>query len=74
VKRGVNVAVGAIVKICDEGVRRGDWPIGRVTKVFPGEDGLVRMADVRTSTGCLKRVINKLIVLNGFGAETDGAY
>ena len=27
---------------------RGDWPLGRVTEVYPGEDGLVRVIRVKS--------------------------
>ncbi|GFT73303.1 integrase catalytic domain-containing protein [Trichonephila clavipes] len=36
-----------------------DWPMGRILEVFPGSDGLVRVVNVETSTGILKRAITK---------------
>jgi hypothetical protein len=41
VKTNENLIFGDIVKICDERVRRGDWLIGRVVNVYPGDDGIV---------------------------------
>ena len=31
------------------------WPLGRIEKVFPGEDGVVRSVQVRTASGSYKR-------------------
>jgi hypothetical protein len=58
-----NLKVGDIVKICDELVRRGDWPIGRVVSVYPGDDGVVRVVKWKTSHGYLKRPVAKLAVV-----------
>jgi hypothetical protein len=51
------------VKICEEGVRRGDWPIGRVVDVFPGQYGVVRVAKVRPFHGYLVQPVAKLMVI-----------
>ncbi|CAK9833693.1 hypothetical protein ANTRET_LOCUS10340 [Anthophora retusa] len=36
------------------------WPLGRITEVHPGEDGVIRVATVRTANGTYKRSIKKL--------------
>lgn len=36
------------------------WHMGRVAEIYPGEDVLVRVATVRTTTGTLKRAVKKL--------------
>ncbi|GFV08236.1 hypothetical protein TNCV_326701 [Trichonephila clavipes] len=33
--------------------------MGRILEVFPGSDGLVRVVNVKTSTGILKRAVTK---------------
>ncbi|GFU14448.1 hypothetical protein TNCV_4866991 [Trichonephila clavipes] len=38
-----------------------DCPMGRILEVFPGSDGLVRVVNVKTSTGILKRAITKVV-------------
>jgi hypothetical protein len=59
-----NLKVSDIVKICDELVRRrGDWPIGRVVSVYPGDDGVVRVVKWKTSNVYLKRPVAKLAVV-----------
>ena len=60
-----NVAVGDIVLLVEKDLPRNRWSKGRVTKVFPGEDGLVRQVDVKIAgTGTiLRRPISKLVNL-----------
>ena len=39
------------------------WPLARVIEVQPGNDGLVRVVTIKTSTGVYKRPVTKLAVL-----------
>lgn len=39
------------------------WPLARVVQLHPGDDGLIRVVSIRTSTASLKRPITKLCVL-----------
>ncbi|XP_073841440.1 uncharacterized protein [Musca autumnalis] len=39
------------------------WKLGRVVKVYPGVDGHVRVADVKTESGIVKRPVVKLVIL-----------
>ena len=55
-----NFEVGDIVLLVDAQSHRNFWPLGRVTKVFTGRDGLVRSVEIRTSSGTLVRPISKL--------------
>ncbi|XP_058816672.1 uncharacterized protein LOC131679946 [Topomyia yanbarensis] len=57
------VQVEELVVIVDDNVRNG-WIRGRVVKVLPGPDGRIRMADVQTTTGILRRPVAKLAVLD----------
>ena len=60
-----NFAVGDIVLFKEDGMARNHWPLGRVTEVREGKDGLVRSVFVRTSThkADLERPIAKLVLL-----------
>lgn len=58
-----NLSVDDVVLVVDPDLPRGVWPMGRVTKVYPGKDGVVRVADVATKGGTLKRPTRKLAVL-----------
>ena len=51
--RGSRLAIGNNLK----------WPLARVKALYPGPDGLNRVATIRTATTKLKRPLTKLIVL-----------
>ena len=57
------LAVNDLVLLVDNNLVRGQWHLGRVTKVFPGSDGLVRAAEIKTKTSVLVRPIAKLCLL-----------
>jgi hypothetical protein len=44
-----NLEVGDIVVIIDSSSPRGVWPTGRVMKIFPGPDGVVRSVSLLTN-------------------------
>ena len=58
-----NLTVGELVLVVDEDLKRGKWPLARVTRVMPGADGVVRVAEVKTKSGVYTRPTNKLIRL-----------
>ncbi|XP_062141930.1 uncharacterized protein LOC133849957 [Drosophila sulfurigaster albostrigata] len=59
-----NLQVGELVVVAEDNQPPMQWMVGRVVAVYPGADGAVRVADVRTSTGGLfKRPIHKLAPL-----------
>ena len=58
-----NLQVGDIVVIRDDAAFHNQWPMARILKVFPGKDGLVRVATLKTATTTLKRPIAKLALL-----------
>ena len=41
----------------------GHWPLGRILQVFPGQDNLVRVVLVKTSSGTYKRAVTRLSLL-----------
>ena len=51
--------------------KRGKWPLGRITRVMPGADGVVRVAEVKTKTGTYTRPVAKLCKLEDHGDDTD---
>ncbi|XP_062538894.1 uncharacterized protein LOC134207184 [Armigeres subalbatus] len=58
-----DIAVGDLVLVVD-GKAKNQWIRGRVEEVYPGRDGRVRQALVRTSTGVIRRAAVKLAVLD----------
>ena len=55
--------IGDIVLIVDLDSPRNVWKRGTITKIYPGKDGQVRVANVHTSTGDLMRPARKLVKL-----------
>lgn len=47
--------VGDLVIIVDPDAPRNVWPRGRIEKVMPGKDGRVRVLDIKTKTGLMRR-------------------
>ena len=58
-----NLAVNDLVLVVDNNLPRCRWLLGRVTKVFPGEDSHVRTAEVKTKNSRLVRPLTKLCLL-----------
>lgn len=59
----VPVKVNYVVLICDPTLARSMWKKGRISAVFPAKDGQIRLAEVTTATGTLRRPVNRLAVL-----------
>nr|XP_049461754.1 uncharacterized protein LOC125906540 isoform X2 [Anopheles coluzzii] len=62
-KKTPNIQTGQIVLVGDDNVPVGRWPMGMVTKIYVGPDGVVRVADVRTGSGTYKRNVRLLAPL-----------
>lgn len=58
------IAIGSLVLIADGNMPRNCWPKGVVAKIYPGTDGIVRAADVKTAQGVLKRPVVKLCLID----------
>ncbi len=59
----MDMSVGDIVILQEDGLVPTKWPLAKVTKVYPGKDSLVRAVDVLTSKGTYRRPVHKLAVL-----------
>ncbi|XP_075157757.1 uncharacterized protein LOC142231024 [Haematobia irritans] len=59
----VDLTVGDLVVLRHEPVCPTEWKLGRVIKVYPGPDGQVRVAEVKTQTGIVTRPIHKMVLL-----------
>ncbi|XP_062714093.1 uncharacterized protein LOC134290886 [Aedes albopictus] len=46
----VTIEVGAIVIIKEDNVPPANWPLGKIVRLHPGKDGVVRVVTLRTAT------------------------
>ena len=60
-----DIQVGEVVLVISPDTPRGNWPLGRVLEVYPGDDGRVRVVKVQVGQGTLVRSITKLCPLEG---------
>ena len=58
-----NVHEGDVVILQEKGLVPARWPLARVTKVYHGKDGLVRVVSVKTNSGTYKRPVTKIAPL-----------
>ena len=58
-----NLSPGDIVLIVDSSLPRGRWPLGRITKVFPDSQQLVRTVLVKTESGVIRRPSCKICLI-----------
>ncbi|XP_049290621.1 uncharacterized protein LOC125767774 isoform X1 [Anopheles funestus] len=58
-----NIKEGALVLMKEDNMPPQFWKLGRISKVYPGDDGLIRVVDVKTKYGVFKRPIHKLAPL-----------
>lgn len=61
--RGQAPQVGDLVLIADENLPRNSWPKGRIEATYPGKDGVIRVVEVRTKAGNMRRPVKKIVVL-----------
>ena len=70
INKSRNIQEGDLVLVIDELSPREHWPLAIVTKVHPGEDGLVRRINLRTSARKeLERDVRKVVLLEREGED-----
>lgn len=57
------ISPGALVIIEEDNMPPLMWPLGRILKVHPGADNVVRVVTVQTRNGVYKRPITKICIL-----------
>lgn len=57
------IKIGNIVIILTDNTPPLHWPLGVVVAVYPGDDGVIRVASVKTTTGIYKRPVVRLCPL-----------
>lgn len=54
-----NIELNTLVLLKKDHVPPLQWTLGRVTALFPGQDGVVRVVSVRTQSGEIKRFLKR---------------
>jgi len=60
-----NFKVGDLILLVDEHTPRSLWPLGLITDVKVGRDGLVRTVTIKTQSTTLVRPVTKVVKLEG---------
>ncbi|KAF8789260.1 hypothetical protein HNY73_007208 [Argiope bruennichi] len=71
----LNIKPGQLVLLKDNSKSPMEWNLARIERTYPGTDGLVRVADIRTPKGIFRRSINRLCPLpfeEGVGQLSNG--
>ena len=61
--KGEDIKVGALCLIQDPKCKRHEWPIGIVTKLEPGPDGITRSCHLKTKRDMELRSVRSLVIL-----------
>ncbi|GFY72539.1 reverse transcriptase domain-containing protein [Trichonephila inaurata madagascariensis] len=70
-----NLKVGQLVLLKNASQIPMKWTLARVIKIHPGEDGLVRVVDVKTAKGIFTRAVTNLLPLPGdVGLSPNGGW
>ena len=62
-KAKMNLEIGSVVLIREEGKPRLRWPLGKIISFHYGKDGLIRAATMKTENGEIVRAVQKLHML-----------
>jgi len=52
-----------VVLIRDDNMSRNEWKMGRIVEQYPSKDGMIRAVRLKTSTGFIRRPIQRLALL-----------
>ena len=59
-----NLKVGDVVLVIEQSTPRGEWPLGRIEKVFPDAEGHVRVIQVKSKGHTYVRPVVRVCPLN----------
>lgn len=66
-----DIALDSLVLIKDDNLPPLNWRLGRIVRLYPGSDGVSRVADIRTGTGTIRRSFSKICPLPLQSAEEN---
>jgi len=58
-----NLKIDDVVLVIPPDCFRAHWPLGRVLKVFPGQDNHVRVAKIQIGQNTVMRPVSKCVLL-----------
>ncbi|GBN84452.1 hypothetical protein AVEN_34471-1 [Araneus ventricosus] len=58
-----NLKIGDMVLIKEDNIPVSNWPLGRIVKLYPGKDNIIRVVDIKTKSAIFKRSVSRLWVL-----------
>lgn len=58
-----NIQLGSLVLVKEDGLPPANWKLGRIVKLYPGPDNIVRVVDVQCVHNVIRRPVVKLCVL-----------
>ena len=58
-----DLQIGEVVLVVSPDTARGNWPLGRIVEVYPGQDGRVRVAKIQVGQSTVVRPVTKLCPL-----------
>ncbi|XP_047999839.1 uncharacterized protein LOC125241692 isoform X2 [Leguminivora glycinivorella] len=61
--QGQDIVLNALVLVKEDNLPPLKWRLGRVVALFTGNDGVSRVADVKTANGTIRRAFTKLCPL-----------
>lgn len=61
--KGATLTLNSLVLLKEENLPPLKWKLGRIVAVYPGTDGVTRVADIKTSSGLLRRSFSKICPL-----------
>ncbi|KAF6200364.1 hypothetical protein GE061_006667 [Apolygus lucorum] len=64
-----NLKSGDMVMVHDVNSPPFYWRLGRISKIIPGEDGLVRVFEVKTHAGTVRRTLSQISPLEESGGQ-----
>lgn len=62
-KKQPNITIDTVVLLAEDNQPPQIWKLGRIIAVHPGKDGVIRVADVQTTSGIYRRAVSKLAPL-----------
>lgn len=62
-KSETQLKLNSLVLVKDDNLPPLKWRLGRITNVHPGADGVIRVADIKTANGIIRRAFSKICPL-----------